>query len=83
MACRISQAFTLIEDERSILVTVVDRALGLIVGVVVSKEAIGLWTRGSLDDVGIGAEGARIHVRQDQSEDWVWKRPSVPGFIIK
>jgi len=80
IVCRLPQAVTVAKDERGVLIVLVDRALRLVVRVVVGKNAARLHARGRLEGFGLGVERARVHGGRDQGGDWGWKVGRVLGL---
>jgi len=67
---RLPQAFTVAEDERGILIILVNRALRLILRVVVGKNAVGLRTGGRLEGFSLRVERTQVHGGRNQDGDW-------------
>ena len=70
VVCRFTQTLVFVESERSMLIVLVSRAVGLVLGMIVGEKTVRLWARVRLEGVGLGYEGAHIHGGQDQSGGW-------------
>jgi hypothetical protein len=66
MVARLSQAITVGEDERSVLIVLVSRKLWLILRVVEGEKAVWFGAGASLGSVDLGNKGTRVHSSRDQ-----------------
>ena len=67
---RLPQAVTVAEDERGILIVLVDQALRLILRVVVGENAARLSAGGRLEGFGLRVERTQVHGGRNQGGDW-------------
>jgi hypothetical protein len=86
MVCRLPETFTVVEDERSVLVVLVGRTVWLVLGMVVGEKPIGLGAGGRLKGVGLGVERRmsiaveiRVEIGVKEVKGWSVYIAKLPG----